>query len=74
MRITLENCDVKLKAMGIDMELVGSFDLLQAAMSARLTYTGIEYNFPPLDVMYIDVEDDTVIPDLSDFGTVVPDA
>lgn len=73
MRITLINCDVKLKAMGIDMQAIGSFDALQVQLSTRLSYTGLEYNFPPMDCVYIDVEDGTEVPYLSDFGEVVTD-
>lgn len=70
MRIKLINCDVKLKAMGINMEDIGSYDRLGIELSKRMAYLWMEYDFPPLDYMLIDVEEGTEIPDLSEFGEV----
>jgi hypothetical protein len=70
MRIKLINCDVKLKIMGINMEDIGSYDRLCVEMAKRLPFVGLEYDFPPLDFILIDVEEGTEIPDLSDFGEV----
>jgi hypothetical protein len=71
MRIKLINCDVKLKAMGINMEDIGAYDRLCTELSTRLSYLCVEYDFPPLDYILIDVEEGTEIPDLSDFGELM---
>lgn len=70
MRIKLINCDAKLKAMGINMEDVGAYDHLCVELSKKLIFTCVEYDFPPLDYILIDIEEGTEIPNLSDFGEV----
>jgi hypothetical protein len=73
MRITITNCDVNLKAnFGIDMQAVGSYDRLCEELTNIVPCWGIEYDYPPLDLILFDVEDGTVIPDLSQFGEVQP--
>lgn len=73
MRITITNCDVNLKAnFGIDMQAIGSYDRLCAEMANRITYLGLEYDYPPSDYILLDVEDGMAIPDLSPFGEVQP--
>jgi hypothetical protein len=70
MRIKLINCDARLKAIGINMEDIGSYDRLGIELEKRISYLWMEYDFPPLDYMLIDVEEGTEIPDLSEFGEV----
>jgi hypothetical protein len=70
MRIKLINCDSRLKAIGINMEDIGSYDRLGIELAKRMAYLWMEYDFPPLDYMLIDVEEGTEIPDLSEFGEV----
>lgn len=57
--------------MGIDMDAIGSYERLCAELTKRLSYLCVEYNFPPVDCLLIDVDDGMDIPDLSDFGEVV---
>lgn len=71
-KLKLVNCDVNLKAMGINMEDIGAYDRLCEKLAERLTYISVEYNFPPLDCLFIEVEEGVEIPNLSDFGEVVP--
>lgn len=71
MRIKLINCDANLKLnFGIDMQDIGAYDRLCLEINKKVVYSGVEYDFPPADYMLIDVEDDTEIPDLSEFGEV----
>lgn len=74
MDITLINCNSKLLILGIDMNAIGSFDKLWLEISNRLPFNGLEYDFPPIDQIIINVDDGTTIPDLSDFGEVLPNA
>lgn len=61
---------MKLKVMGINMEDIGAYDRLCVELAKRLSYLCVEYDFPPLDYILIDVEEGTEIPNLSDFGEV----
>lgn len=70
-RVKLINCDVNLKSnFGIDMQDRGSYDKLCAEMSKKTPYMGLEYDFPPLDYILLDMEDGMEIPNLTGFGEV----
>lgn len=71
MRITLINCSPKLAVDGIYMEQVGAFDKLYNEMIQRLPLVGLEYDFLS-DSILIDADEGTIIPDLSNFGEVLP--
>lgn len=72
MQIKLINCDTNLKTnFGIDMQAIGSYDRLVIELNNRLLCWAIEYDFIE-DSIKFDVEDGTVIPDLSAFGEVQP--
>lgn len=73
MQIKLINCDVNLKGnFGIDMQAIGSFDQLCTQLSAKLPFLNVEYDYPPLDYILIEVQDGIIVPDLSMFGEVQP--
>lgn len=71
MQIKIINCDVNLKTnFGIDMQAIGSYNRLCEDMSAKLPLLNLEYDYPPLDYILLEVEDGITIPDLSMFGEV----
>lgn len=68
--ITLINCNAKLISLGIDMNAVGSGDLLENQLVSVIpSYQAWEYDFSQ-DQLKIWVLDGTEIPDLSIFGEV----
>lgn len=69
--ITLINCRQKLEALGIYMEQSGSGELFGEKLSEKLVWMSWEYNSQS-DTLTISVEEGTEIPDLSEFGEVVP--
>lgn len=72
MQITLINCNVRLLALGIDMQAIGSGNLMNDVVSAKLpNYQSWGYDYIT-DTVTITVPDDSVIPDMSDLGEVVP--
>lgn len=72
MTIKLINCKPKLEAMGIYMEQTGSGDLLYQRLSEKVLVLAWEYNFQE-DMLIVEVEEGTVIPDMSEFGELVED-
>lgn len=71
MQIKLINCNSHLLASGIDMSVIGADALLVEKLSSKFAILAWEYDFTP-DTLLIDVEDGTIIPDMSDIGEVVP--
>jgi hypothetical protein len=69
--ITIVNCKSYLEALGIYMEQTGAGELLAERLSAKLTYLSWEYYFRQ-EMLIIYVEEGTEIPDLSEFGEVLP--
>lgn len=68
--ITLINCKLKLEALGIYMEQIGSGALFTDALTQKMPYISWEYDFAQ-DMIKIWVEDGQEIPDLSEFGEVL---
>jgi hypothetical protein len=69
--ITLINCKLKLEALGIYMERIGSGALFEQELVKKIpNYVSWEYDFAQ-DQIKIWVEDGTEIPDLSEFGEVL---
>jgi hypothetical protein len=71
-QIKLIDCNARLLALRIDMNDVGSYEILCNFLKLRMPFIGVEYDFPPLDYILIDVDEGTIIPDLSDLGEVIP--
>lgn len=71
--ITLINCKLKLEALGIYMEQIGSGALFEQELVKKIpNYISWEYDFAK-DRIIIWVEEGTEIPDMSDFGELVVD-
>lgn len=68
--IILVNCKSKLEALGINMEAIGSGEILSNSLINKLPFVTWDYSFMD-DKMTIYVEDAVFIPDLSEFGEVV---
>lgn len=71
--IALINCKLKLEALGIYMEQIGSGALFEQELIKKIpNYISWEYDFAK-DQIKIWVEEGTEIPDMSDFGELVMD-
>lgn len=70
--VILNNCYIKLMALGIDMNSVGSGDLFtKQLLSVFPNHPAWEYDFSS-DQLKILVDEGEIIPDLSMFGEVIP--
>lgn len=69
--IILINCKLKLEALGIYMERIGSGALFEQELIKKVPYLSWEYDFEQ-DKIIVWADEETVIPDLSEFGEVVP--
>lgn len=72
MQIKLIDCNTRLLAIGIDMQPIGSGELLSIKLTEKFPYETWEYNYIS-DSLLLTVADGTIIPDMSEIGEVVPD-
>lgn len=70
MTITLINCKEKLVAKNIDMETIGSGEILSGELLKYTSFISWEYLYIE-DQLTIFLEGETLILDLSSFGDVV---
>lgn len=69
MTITLINCGDKISTLGIDINAIGGWDQLRNQLNAKISLLSSGYDIDSQTIT-IEVEDGSLIPDLSMFGEV----
>lgn len=71
MQIKLINCNARLLALGINMQAIGSGELLADKLPTN--YESWEYDYIA-DMLLVTLPDGSEVPDMSQLGELVPDA
>lgn len=72
MIISLKNCYNNFLKMSIDINEIGAGEKLTEAISSKVDFLSWEYKYHD-DILTITTDENTVIPDMSEFGEVIID-